>query len=150
MNGERQISLLPVACCMPWAFLVLYLNLLHSNILWAVVMLLCAVLLGLWLRRDGSIPVLLLGNGISLFFSCLLVNVFREPNWNISFKPLGTVGTAVALQGCCIMLQYVVFQWKKERSTVQNFFLALSVAALLLGSFVYGFLCIQAARIGAI
>ncbi len=150
MKENRQDLQLLLACCFPCAFAVLYADLLHSNILWVVVMLLITVLLGLRLRKAGNMVLLFLGNGISLFLSCLLIQFFREPSWNAYFKPLGPTGTAAILQGYCVMLQYIIFLWNKKRGTVQNLFLALSIVCLLLSSFVYGFLCIQAARIGAI
>ncbi len=150
MKEGRNGIALPLVCCIPWAFLVLVADLLHSNILWIVVMLLGAVILGLWLRNAGSLPVLVLGNGMSLFFSCLLVFFFQEPQWNAYFKPLGAMGTVILLQSFCLMLQYVVYLWKRERSMVQNFFLALSIMILTFSTLVYGFLCMQAAQFGAI
>ncbi len=150
MKEKQNHMALPLACCFPWVFLFLYADLLCANFLWLAVMALGNAILGLWIRRDSTLFLLFLGNGISFFFTCLLLVFFQEPGWNAYFKPFRTFGTAAVFQGFAAMLQYVIFLWKKERSLVQNFFLAVFLILLVSGTVLYGFLCIKAAQIGAV
>ncbi len=149
MKENQRKTALFLASCIPWGFVAVYADLVYSSILGYGLMLLFTVVIGLRVRKCSRGPAMLLGSGLPLFFSCLLLSFFRE-NWNVYLKPFGTLGTAAVLHGYCLMLQYVIFHWKRERTTTQNFFLAVSGVTLLLSTLIYVFLSIKAAQFGAV
>lgn len=103
---------LPVllAYCIPWAFLMLYGDVVYGWAWQYLLMTVCmAVLAWLGVKSGG---ILLTGNAFSLAVSLLCVQHFGFAERNHYFKPFGAFGWTILLALLSALVQWLV--WKKQ------------------------------------
>lgn len=110
MNKRAMISsVILIAYCVPYVFLGMYADAIHSSMLLYGFMIAAMLALGWYCGKTRRIPIALLGNLLSFLSSCLLTQMCFGDAWDYYFKAFpATIRTA---QFSGIMLVVQVIPW---------------------------------------
>lgn len=144
----RNVPVLLVSS-IPWAFLAMYGDkTLHTSSFYAL-LLLAALVLGLLSRRFGCIPFAAAGNLLSCLISLLCAHCLTDwESWH--FKPFGITGLVIALSLFPFMLQFLIWNFRKDRAPHVSLLYAVCAVTLVLAAVAILLLSFSALRIGAI
>lgn len=131
MKASKALSAAILAAyCVPWAFLALYGDEAYGTLLLYGVLLCVSAALG-WLCRGMELVLLsVVGNFLSCGMSWVCAHVFLGGEGGY-FKPFGVTGWVLALSLVTLMIQLLIWNWRKDKGPALS--LLVGVCAVSLG-----------------
>ena len=123
-------AVITTACSIPWAFLAMYGDRELGTARLYVLLILSAILLGCVCRRNNCALLLVAGDLLSCLLSCVLANRFWDGN-NFYFKPFGVTGWVLALCALVLMIHFLIWNIKKDRSPAMSLLVGVTAVFLL-------------------
>lgn len=125
-----SLSLLAVYC-VPWAFLAMYGDKELGTMLPFVLLFCVAAVLGWFSRRIRLIQIAAAGNLLSCLTSCLFAGHLWAGDSHY-FKPFHAIGFVLVLSALGLMVQFLIWNVKKDRSPAMSLLVGVVAVFLLL------------------
>lgn len=131
----KQILIL-IGYTIPWAFLALYGDKeLHTSLFYVLIFLF-SLILGLLCRKTRCFKLSIAGNLLSFLLS-LLCTLTRTDWEDWYFIPFGIAGWVIVLSLFSWMVQFVIWNYKREMGPARALLVAVCTATLLLVAFIF-------------